>query len=105
MEYMRDRLGYRLVLREAKASASVKRNGDLRFQGKIQNVGFGNIINKKNVSVILKSKNGSNVYTAATNVDARDWLSRDAVRADIKALCDTARQRLLGSRAGVSDHR
>ena len=37
--------------------------------------------------------------------DAREWLGRDAVRADIKALCDTARQRLLGSRAGVSDHR
>ena len=75
MEYMRDRLGFRLVLREAKASEWVKLNGTLKFEGKIQNVGFGNIINKKKVSVILKSKNGSDSYTAATNLDAREWQS------------------------------
>ena len=73
MEYMRDRLGYRLVLREAMASKSVKQNGALRFQGKIQNVGFGNVINKKKVSVILKAKDGSNSYVAATNLDPGDW--------------------------------
>ncbi len=73
LEYFRDRMGYRLVLREAKASEWVKQNGTLRFEGKIQNVGFGNIVNKKNVSVILKSKAGSNSYTALTNLDARDW--------------------------------
>ncbi|MCR2823569.1 DUF4832 domain-containing protein [Lederbergia panacisoli] len=73
MEYMRDRLGYRLVLREANASKWVVRNGTLRFEGKIQNVGFGNIVNKKNVSVILKAKDGSSTYTALTNLDARDW--------------------------------
>ena len=73
MEYMRDRLGYRLVLREAKASESVKQNGTLRFEGKIQNVGFGNVVNKKNVRIILKAKDGFNTYTALTNLDARDW--------------------------------
>lgn len=73
MEYMRDRLGYRLVLREAKASEWVKKKGTLRFEGKIQNVGFGNVVNKKNVSIILKSKNGAGNYTVLTNLDARDW--------------------------------
>ena len=73
MEYMRDRLGYRLVLREANASKWVKQNGTLMFKGKVQNVGFGNVVNKKNVSVILKAKNGSTAYTAHTNLDARDW--------------------------------
>jgi len=73
MEYMRDRLGYRLVLREAKASKWVTQDGTLRFEGKIQNVGFGNIVNKKNVWIILKAKNGFNTYTALTNLDARDW--------------------------------
>ncbi|MEZ4764963.1 MAG: DUF4832 domain-containing protein [Calditrichia bacterium] len=47
MEYMRDRLGYRLVLREAKASERVKQNGTLRFAGKIQNVGFGSYRQQK----------------------------------------------------------
>ena len=56
LEYFRDRLGYRLVLREAKASEWVKLNGTLMFEGKIQNVGFGNVVNKKKVSVILKGK-------------------------------------------------
>ena len=73
MEYMRDRLGYRLVLREARASEWVKQKGTLRFEGKIQNVGFGNVVNKKNVSIILKAKNGCNIFTALTDLDARDW--------------------------------
>ena len=75
LEYFRDRLGYRLVLREAKASEWVKQNGALRFEGKIQNVGFGNVVNRKNVSVILKPKAGSDFYIALTNLDARDWLT------------------------------
>jgi hypothetical protein len=82
MEYMRDRLGYRLVLREAKASEWVGQNSTLRFEGKIQNVGFGNVVNKKNVSIILKAKNGSATYTALTNLDARDWRPDPNGRAD-----------------------
>jgi hypothetical protein len=82
MEYIRDRLGYRLVLREATASEWVKQNGTLRFEGKIQNVGFGNVVNKKNVSVILKAKDGCKTYTALTNLDARDWRPDLNSRAD-----------------------
>ena len=77
LEYMRDRLGYRLVLREAKASEWVEQSGALRFEGKIQNVGFGNVVNRKNVWVMLKSKSGSNTYAALTNLDARDWLTAE----------------------------
>ena len=75
LEYFRDRMGYRLVLREAKASEFVKQKSTFMFEGKIQNVGFGNVVNKKKVSVILKAKDGSNTYTAVTNLDARDWLN------------------------------
>ncbi|MFZ0472989.1 MAG: DUF4832 domain-containing protein, partial [Bacteroidales bacterium] len=77
LEYFRDRMGYRLVLREANASEWVKQNGTLKFEGKIQNVGFGNVVNKKQVSVILKAKDRSNSYVAATNIDARDWLTAE----------------------------
>ena len=73
LEYMRDRLGYRLVLREANASQWVEQNNTLRFEGKIQNVGFGLVVNKKNVAVILKAKNGSGTFSALTKLDARDW--------------------------------
>ncbi len=75
LEYFRDRLGYRLVLREANASEWVKRNGTLSFEGMIQNVGFGNVVNKKNVSVILKLKDGADFFIALTDLDARDWLT------------------------------
>jgi hypothetical protein len=75
LAYYRDRIGYRLVLREAKASEWVNQNGTLMFEGKIQNVGFGNVVNKKMVRIILKSKDGSNSYVAATNLDPRDWLT------------------------------
>jgi len=75
LEYFRDRMGYRLVLRDANASEFVRQNSALMFEGKIQNVGFGNVINKKKVSVILMSKDGSNAYQASTNLDARDWLN------------------------------
>ena len=74
LEYFRDRMGYRLVLRDANASEWVGQDGTLRFEGKIQNVGFGNVVNRKNVSVLLKATNGSGVYTALTDLDARNWL-------------------------------
>ena len=86
LEYMRDRLGYRLVLREAKASEWVKKNGVLRFEGKMQNVGFGNVVNRKNVYVILKAKSGSNSYMVLTNLDARDWLTDE----DLNSRADNA---------------
>ena len=78
LEYFRDRMGYRLVLREARASEWVKQNGALKFKGKIQNIGFGNVVNRKNVSVILKPKTGPDFYTALTSLDARDWLTDEA---------------------------
>lgn len=84
MEYMRDRLGYRLVLREAKASAWVKHDGNFTFEGKIQNVGFGNIVNSKKVVVMLKAKNGAHIYTADTHLDPRTWRPDLDSRADNK---------------------
>lgn len=75
LEYFRDRLGYRLVLRKAKVNAWIAQNSILSFEGKIQNVGFGNVINRKNVSVILKPKSSANSYVVLTVLDARDWLT------------------------------
>jgi len=68
------------VMREANASEWVSQGGTLTFEGKIQNVGFGNIINRKNVTVILKAEDGT-TYTALTDLDARDWKSDPDSRA------------------------
>ena len=75
LEYFRDRMGYRLVLREAKTTEQIRSNGTLKFEGKIQNVGFGNVVNQKNVSVMLKAKAGADTYSAQTDLDAREWLT------------------------------
>lgn len=79
LEYMRDRLGYRMVLREALASGSVTLGSDLHFRGKIQNVGFGNIFNRKNVYVLLENTSTGEVYKALTDLDARDWLKDQGI--------------------------
>ena len=71
-EYFRDRLGYRFVLRDANASGEVAVDGTLEFDGKVQNVGFGNQVNKKDVSVILLGTDGTE-YTALTDIDSRLW--------------------------------
>jgi len=53
LEYFRDRMGYRLVLRQAHVSEQISAgDGILTFEGKIQNVGFGNVINKKKLSML-----------------------------------------------------
>jgi len=74
LAYYRDRMGYRFVMREAKASKWVKSNGTLAFEGKIQNVGWGDVFNKKAVKVILKSKSTGFVSNAVlTGIDPYDW--------------------------------
>ncbi|MCL2763282.1 MAG: DUF4832 domain-containing protein [Treponema sp.] len=73
IEFMRDRLGFRLVLRDANASEYVMPSGTLQFEGKVQNVGWGNMVNRKNVYVILKQKTTGSSYIALTTVDARSW--------------------------------
>lgn len=74
LAYYRDRMGYRLILREANVSEIVEQNGTLSFKGKIQNVGWGDIFNKKAVKVILKSKaNGFVSNAVLTNIDPYDW--------------------------------
>jgi hypothetical protein len=74
LAYCRDRMGYRLVLREAKATEWVEGNGVLNFQGKIQNVGWGVVFNRKAVKVILKSETTGVVSNAVTiAIDPYDW--------------------------------
>jgi len=59
--------------------------GVLKFNGKVQNVGWGNLFNKKKVSVLLQPKGGSNYYySVVTNLDPRDWKAAE----DYNSLAD-----------------
>lgn len=73
LEYFRDRLGYRLVLRESSLPAEVEAGGTLRGAGAIQNVGFGPVVNRKAVALVLAPADRSAAFTAPTDLDARDW--------------------------------
>lgn len=73
VEYLRDRLGYRLVLRESLLNESVSKKGTLSFAGKIQNVGFGNLVNKKAVYAILESQETGETYSVLTDIDTKQW--------------------------------
>ncbi len=75
LAYYRDRLGFRFVLRAANASAWAANGvGTLQFDGQIQNVGWGQLFNKKAVNVILKSPTTGFVSNAVlTNIDPYNW--------------------------------
>lgn len=73
VEYIRDRLGYRLVLRESMLNDTVSGQDALVFTGKIQNVGFGNMVNKKLVTAVLENQETGEVYSADTDIDTKLW--------------------------------
>ena len=78
LAYYRDRMGFRFVLREANAEETVDaKGGTLKFNGKIQNVGWGNIFNRKKVTVLLQPKGGGDCFAALTDIDVRDWRAAD----------------------------
>ena len=66
-------LGYRLVLRSSRLSASPRAGGTLRLSGSIENTGFANILHNPKTYIML-IKDGT-VYTSEVNIDAGDFKS------------------------------
>ncbi len=75
LDYYRDRMGFRFVLRQANASAwAANGDGTLQFDGQIQNVGWGQLFNQKAVTVILKSPTtGFTSNFVLTDIDPYAW--------------------------------
>lgn len=70
-KFIRDHLGYRLVVRESNVSA---RGGSVSLTGKIENTGFSSVINKKHAQVILRDQAG-HTFTVPVDFDVRDLRS------------------------------
>ena len=70
-KFIRDHLGYRLVVRAADCKAEGR---TLYFSGKIENTGFSSVINPKKAALILKAQDGA-LYELPIDCDARDFLS------------------------------
>ncbi len=77
--YIENRLGYRLVVRESANTGTVSKGGAITVEGKIENMGFGNIIRKKTVTAILAKKDGSAIYETdvTSDIDVQEWTSRN----------------------------
>ncbi|MDE7439350.1 MAG: DUF4832 domain-containing protein [Clostridia bacterium] len=76
-QFIRDHLGYRLVLKESNVPNSVAQGGNLKFSFKITNNGFANPIKKQKCEIILE-KDGKFI-TTKVELDPTKWYSGDSV--------------------------
>lgn len=71
--YVANHLGYRFVLR--KITNNIDRNMNLKLNLEIENVGFGNLVNDKKVSIVLEKDRTT--HEIVTDLDATTWNSRE----------------------------
>ncbi|MBR0502483.1 MAG: DUF4832 domain-containing protein [Paludibacteraceae bacterium] len=74
--YVENHLGYRFILRDAYLPDSVSPNDHLNGELKIENVGFGNMVQKGKVSFVLKNENNLFEIEPDSPIDPQQWLSR-----------------------------
>ncbi|MBN1854538.1 MAG: DUF4832 domain-containing protein, partial [Pirellulales bacterium] len=67
------RLGYRFVLRTAELPGEIRPGGLLELQFDIENVGFGELCNPRDVEVTLKNNATGILETAPLQIDPRFW--------------------------------
>lgn len=72
MEFMRDHVGYRYVLRESLVSSTVSRGGVVKLIGIVDNTGFARSALDKNVDIIIT--NGTDNYELTTDISLDDWI-------------------------------
>lgn len=72
-QFIRDHLGYRFVIRDAKLSETVEAGKQLRCQLSIENTGFANPIRPLKAEVLLE-KDGNYMQTEV-NLDPTQWYS------------------------------
>ncbi len=72
-QYFRNHLGYRLVLRDCLISQPQSIGGTLTVKGKIENVGFGSLVNPKKAALILKNRSTGSIYTHELEISPNNW--------------------------------
>lgn len=76
-DYITNRLGYRLVLKEAVLNGHTRAGGNLDIRIEMINSGFGNIVNERDFLAILT--NGRTEYITTLNEDPRFWTNEEEV--------------------------
>jgi hypothetical protein len=75
MDEIRRRLGYRFVLKSAKAPVSVPAGGSLRLHLEISNPGFASPFNERPVEAVLRHVDSGEVHLLPLDADPRRWWS------------------------------
>jgi len=71
-DFIRDHLGYRFQIREARFQGNVTRGSNFDIQILLTNLGFSNLINSRNLYLALIDSNNE-VTTFSLQEDARNW--------------------------------
>ncbi|MDZ4656073.1 MAG: DUF4832 domain-containing protein [Bythopirellula sp.] len=72
-EEIQRRLGYRFELQTATLPNAVKPSGLLKIEFTIDNVGFGELFNPRNVEITLKNNSTGVISSAPLQIDPRFW--------------------------------
>ena len=73
LQFIRDHIGYRFVIRKSELTSAAVQGGDVKVNFSIENTGFANVIPSTQSYVVLE-KDGTFVYAEA-DVDCKQWLS------------------------------
>ena len=76
--YVRNHLGYRYILRESIIEDTIAPGSDLNIKLKIQNVGFGNMTQRRSFNLVVdcEADDHYSITSPAKTIDPRDILSR-----------------------------
>ncbi|MCC8423687.1 DUF4832 domain-containing protein [Mucilaginibacter sp. UR6-11] len=75
MDEIKQKMGYRFVLRSATISTRVKKGGTIRVALNIQNVGYASPYNARPVQLVLKNKADGKVTAITFKTDIRRWFT------------------------------
>jgi hypothetical protein len=72
MQEIRNSLGYRITIENAKYSATASLGGDFVLQLSLRNMGWAPMYNPRNLEVVLRATDGTEYYVKL-NDDPRTW--------------------------------
>ncbi len=74
LDEIENRLGYRLILQQARVSANAKAGGMLDVALSLENVGWASPYNPRDVELLLRSAEDGTLYRVALDEDPRQWM-------------------------------
>jgi hypothetical protein len=73
MDSIKQKLGYRFVLRKATLPVSVNLNGSISVNLSIENIGYASPYNPRPVQLILRNQATAKIFVVTFNTDIRKW--------------------------------